>query len=64
MNIKGFQVRPRVEWLKQAHPFTTISDVAEVHAKKTTPAMAMGLIDRPLAIAEILHSRSFHDFIL
>ena len=32
MKIKGSQGKPRVEWLKQKHPFTTISDVAEVHA--------------------------------
>ena len=32
--------------------------------KKTTPAMAMGFIDRPLAIADILKSRGFHDFTL
>lgn len=117
IKIKGSQGRARVEWLKQEHPFTAISDVAEVHAnhveafnsalrrratayrrrqnhyakvveglqralnvqrlihnwvrphgrftqKKTTPAMAMGFIDRPLAISEILNSRSFHDFIL
>jgi len=32
--------------------------------KRVTPAMTMGFIDRPLAIAELLNSRSFHDFIL
>ncbi len=30
--------------------------------QKTTPAMAMGFIDRPLSIAEILTSRRFQDF--
>ena len=30
--------------------------------KKTTPAMAMGYIERPMAIAEILTSRGFQNF--
>jgi hypothetical protein len=33
-------------------------------ANKTTPAMAMGFIDRPLAISDILTSRGFDDFTL
>lgn len=33
-------------------------------SQKTTPAMVMGFIDRPLAISEILTSRGFDDFTL
>lgn len=32
MKIKGSQGRPRVEWVKQEHPWTAISRKAEVHA--------------------------------
>lgn len=111
MKIKGSQGQPRVEWVKQEHPFTAISPKAEVHANhneahnsalrrrasvyrrrqnhyakvvqglqralnvqrlvhnwvrphwglrnKRTPAMAIGFIDRPLTITEILSSRGF-----
>ena len=109
IKIKGSQGQPRVEWLKQEHPWTAISRVDQVHAnhvealnsalrrratayrrrqnhyakkveglqralnvqrllhnwvrphwrlgQKTTPAMAMGFIDRPLSIAEMLTCR-------
>ncbi len=32
MKIKGSQGRPRVEWVKQEHPYTAISPKSEVHA--------------------------------
>jgi hypothetical protein len=114
MKIKGSQGKPRRVWVKQEHPFTTISPTSDVHAnhvesfnsalrrratayrrrqnhyakvvtglqralnvqrllhnwvrphwglgKKTTPAMAMGFINRPVTISEILSSTSFEDF--
>jgi hypothetical protein len=114
MKIKGSQGKPRREWVKQEHPFTTISPTSEVHAnhveafnsalrrratayrrrqnhyakvlkglqralnvqrllhnwvrphwglgKKKTPAMAMGFINRPVTISEILISRGFECF--
>ena len=114
IKIKGSQGKPRVEWLKQAHPYTAISPKSEVHANhneaqnstlrrkatayrrrqnhyakrveglqralnvqrlihnwvrphwghggKRTPAMAIGVITRPIEIAELLLSRSFKSF--
>jgi hypothetical protein len=32
MKVKGSQGTPHVEWLRQEHPFTTISPQSEVHA--------------------------------
>ena len=114
IKIKGSQGKPRVEWLKRAHPYTAISHKSDVHANhneaqnsalrrkatayrrrqnhyakkvvglqralnvqrlihnwvrphwshggKCTPAMAMGFITRPIAISELLLSRSFKCF--
>ncbi len=111
MKVKGSQGKPRIEWLKQEHPFTAISPASEVHAnhneahnsalrrrasayrrrqnlyakavdglqralnvqrmihnwvrphrglgEKQTPAMAIGVIERPVTIVEILCSRGF-----
>jgi hypothetical protein len=111
LKIKGSQGKPRIEWLRQEHPFTAISPKSEVHAnhneahnsslrrrasayhrrqnqyakvveglqraldvqrlihnwvrphwgleKNQTPAMAMGYLDRPVTMLELLFSRGF-----
>jgi hypothetical protein len=111
MKVKGSQGKPRIEWLKQEHPFTAISPPSEVHAnhneahnsslrrrasayrrrqnlyakavhglqralnvqrlihnwvrphwglaKNNTPAMAMGYLERPVTIVELLSARGF-----
>lgn len=111
IKIKGSQGKPRIEWLRQEHPFTAISPKSEVHAnhneaqnsslrrrasayhrrmnhyakiaeglqraldvqrlihnwvrphwgleKNQTPAMAMGYLERPVMMLEILSSRGF-----
>jgi hypothetical protein len=32
MKVKGSQGKPHIEWLKQEHPFITISPKSDVHA--------------------------------